>query len=100
MYLEDQAKGSEMHRWLESFTFDQYHSVSRVGAHFGVKYVDARIPPPHICLSCVFDIQIDLSPLCLEVKMHHVCSTLLGSGDWEEAAGLGGPLKVAPHFLT
>lgn len=46
MYLEDQAKGSEMHRWLESFTFDQYHSVSRVGAHFGVKYVDARIPPP------------------------------------------------------
>lgn len=45
MYLEDQAKGSEMHRWLESLTFDQYHSVPRVGTHFGVKNLDARIPP-------------------------------------------------------
>ena len=53
MYLEDQAKGSEMHRWLESFTFDQYHSVSRVGAHFGVKYVDARIPPPNLLVLCL-----------------------------------------------
>ena len=49
MYLEDQAKGSELHRWLESLTFDQYHSVPRVGTHFGVKNLDARIPPKFAC---------------------------------------------------